>query len=631
MSTWGSEAESDSIPTLMKKSLGKNKKGKKVKKSRSLSSTEPRTSLESVTSSTPCPPTEPYTSSEPITPSTPYHCVIESSTGFSPLNTSASLPAVSENSEDTVSLEFGPESPPLRDIPEDGSFYPPCDIPADEPPSPPRPASPSLSDVLERSKFTAPRSRSRSPSVFCVRISSPSSWPSPVDRAPSSIPPTPATPAVTRPPYREVRPQLFQKAFVQSIGGAKFNDTQIHIVSARTRAGTAHKPRVLHARSAFLEAASLKFEDEIYDACTVNGSSISCTCSRIDYGYDGDSDLEDCEQDPPIPSARATKDADKQPETISFDQLFEDLRRRTAGRVNIILNPRTSPGPSDIVSLDESESESGLSDLVEEARQQIQVPDAPMCVQEDGLPTAVCTPLRPVLKLKTSDPASAIEEQLRTPEMVPAALENLDALRLDTTTQEKSASAPITAVPVGVATASTNADAANDESKTEKKVEAEDTVLANGERVLFIKDSAHKTWQALLLYLYNDHLNFAPLHSEGRRQPDAMDDKPRCSPKSMYRLADKLGLADPKQSAFEAIQRGLSRDNIVKELFSDFTWRYPEVLQMEAGVFFRHCTEPTVQAAMSETFQDIAYGQLPHSSVVLDSLFKKFALETRNM
>ena len=146
------------------------------------------------------------------------------------------------------------------------------------------------------------------------------------------------------------------------------------------------------------------------------------------------------------------------------------------------------------MSLDESESESGLSDLIEEARQQIQVPDAPMCVQEDGPPTAVCTPLHPVLKLKTSDPASAIEEQLRTPEMVPAALENLDALMLDTTTQEKSASAPITAVPVGVATASTNADAANDESKTEKKVEAEDTVLANGERVLFIKDSAHKTW-----------------------------------------------------------------------------------------------------------------------------------------
>ena len=53
--------------------------------------------------------------------------------------------------------------------------------------------------------------------------------------------------------------------------------------------------------------------------------------------------------------------------------------------------------------------------------------------------------------------------------------------------------------------------------------------------------------------------------------------------------------------------------------------RYPEVLQMETEVFSCHCSEPAVQAAMSETFQDIAQGRLPHSSLVLDSLFKKFA------
>ena len=46
---------------------------------------------------------------------------------------------------------------------------------------------------------------------------------------------------------------------------------------------------------------------------------------------------------------------------------------------------------------------------------------------------------------------------------------------------------------------------------------------------------------------------------------------------------------------------------------------------METEIFYRHASNPVVQAAMSEKFQDIAYGQLPHSSVVLDSLFKKFA------
>ena len=55
------------------------------------------------------------------------------------------------------------------------------------------------------------------------------------------------------------------------------------------------------------------------------------------------------------------------------------------------------------------------------------------------------------------------------------------------------------------------------------------------------------------------------------------------------------------------------------------TDRYPDVLRMQTEIFYRHSTEPAVQAAMSETFEDIAYGLLPHSSVVLDSLFKKFA------
>lgn len=56
-----------------------------------------------------------------------------------------------------------------------------------------------------------------------------------------------------------------------------------------------------------------------------------------------------------------------------------------------------------------------------------------------------------------------------------------------------------------------------------------------------------------------------------------------------------------------------------------FLYRYPEMLQMETEVFYRYSSERVVQIAMSEVFQDIAYGQLPHSSVVLDSIFKKFA------
>ena len=66
---------------------------------------------------------------------------------------------------------------------------------------------------------------------------------------------------------------------------------------------------------------------------------------------------------------------------------------------------------------------------------------------------------------------------------------------------------------------------------------------------------------------------------------------PECSPKSMYRLADEvglsiytfgtpgnlnlsqLGLTELKKLAMEDIKTKLSSDNILVELFSTFTWR----------------------------------------------------------
>lgn len=105
----------------------------------------------------------------------------------------------------------------------------------------------------------------------------------------------------------------------------------------------------------------------------------------------------------------------------------------------------------------------------------------------------------------------------------------------------------------------------------------------------------------------------------------------------------QLGLDGLKQKSFAALTQALSRENIVHELFSDFTWRcvgprastgpgtltntprrYPEVLKMQTDVFHRYSSDAGVQAAMAEKFKDIAYGQLPHSSVVLNSLFMRF-------
>lgn len=46
-------------------------------------------------------------------------------------------------------------------------------------------------------------------------------------------------------------------------------------------------------------------------------------------------------------------------------------------------------------------------------------------------------------------------------------------------------------------------------------------------------------WHALVLYLYNDHVSFAPIQSQTQSML-TVPEGPTCSPKSMYRLAEKV-------------------------------------------------------------------------------------------
>lgn len=73
-----------------------------------------------------------------------------------------------------------------------------------------------------------------------------------------------------------------------------------------------------------------------------------------------------------------------------------------------------------------------------------------------------------------------------------------------------------------------------------------------------VQHGAHRTWQALVLYLYNDHVGFAPLRTEGRAQGSV--DGQACSPKSMYRLADK-------------VCRSLNRSSVVRLISTFITVR----------------------------------------------------------
>ncbi|KAI0694327.1 hypothetical protein BC835DRAFT_1349846 [Cytidiella melzeri] len=415
-----------------------------------------------------------------------------------------------------------------------------------------------LSGLVTDSDY--PRNRSPPASLRQLHI------PTPLSRVPSegTISDSSSNPMVS---YETIRPLLFQQALIASINGAKFDDTDIYVYSARSRSGQVHKPRAVRARRAFLNAACPKFEHDIVLSARFQGPvKASCTTDRQAYGYDADSDLEECEG----------------------EQLTRSTHVSTSGSPPKEVPGTVQPGTSkssvlnlsdgDVMSLDGIGSETGLSEILQETS--LGGPST-----QSGMST------KPSFSTETAAAVLNWRNEHEHKDATPRdALTDLP--RRTSLIVEEEPVSPLTPIA--------------------------------GEITLFVPDSAHRTWQALLLYLYNDYIQFAPLRSEGQPSRLLTFEDPSCSPKSMYRLAAKLGLENLKQKAYTAIEQALSKDNVVKELFSDFTWRYPEVLAMETNVFYKYSCEAVVQAAMSETFQDIARGQLPHSSVVLSSLFNRF-------
>jgi len=89
--------------------------------------------------------------------------------------------------------------------------------------------------------------------------------------------------------------------------------------------------------------------------------------------------------------------------------------------------------------------------------------------------------------------------------------------------------------------------------------------------VIRIKDTAYKTWKVLVFYLYTGHVSFHTLRSKETPNEPEQGDAPRCSPKSMYRLAEKMDLSELRGIALKAIESDITEKNIIEELFSEFT------------------------------------------------------------
>ncbi|KAH7906718.1 hypothetical protein BJ138DRAFT_590749 [Hygrophoropsis aurantiaca] len=153
--------------------------------------------------------------------------------------------------------------------------------------------------------------------------------------------------------------------------------------------------------------------------------------------------------------------------------------------------------------------------------------------------------------------------------------------------------------------------------------------LPNVQNVVYVKGTAYKTWRALIYYCYTGQITFSPLKSSQNAVEQFPNDERDncCSPKSMYRLAHKLGIKALETSALAAVEKHLSKDNIFDEIFSNFTSKYTVIQEMEMKILLANRNQPEVVQALPRiirgTVKKISQGSMPHAQTVLSDVMQK--------
>ncbi|KAJ3527738.1 hypothetical protein NM688_g8089 [Phlebia brevispora] len=408
------------------------------------------------------------------------------------------------------------------------------------------------------------------------------------------------------PSFQRARKQLIQDAYVDTIAGREFNDVKFRVFSSRSRKGRKSKPLTVHARSAILDVASPKLREYLAKP----GSAIRFVDRRgppvEDDDYEDDSDFSECEED-------------------------DDTGHRKA-----VMRCTDLTYPAEMVSPISARKVSSPRNLLAEGKYYIACKRGTQAyhvaayvgsivgsrVYSDG----VATP-----KVAHSAPFRAEREEcFSDQDMEDYCTDFSEEVRSLTPVSTSTLSSPVASSgdsyamgEVGekeyvVAIEPVRPDESHvygDDVNDALSAHADQTTETSDDSFI-VRNGAHKTWQSLILYLYNDHVSFAPLRSGGSRRGE----RGCCSPKSVYRLASKFGLNKLQETAKEAIRAGLSEQNIVHELFSDFTWRYPEIIAMEVAVFRRLSSHPKVQSDWEEMSRRVSAGALPKSSGIIASL-----------
>ncbi|KAG6824374.1 hypothetical protein H0H92_007063 [Tricholoma furcatifolium] len=164
-----------------------------------------------------------------------------------------------------------------------------------------------------------------------------------------------------------------------------------------------------------------------------------------------------------------------------------------------------------------------------------------------------------------------------------------------------------------------------------KTYASRDLNLKDGQSVIFIQDVAFQTWKTLVHYLQtgSGEIIFNALRSSPRegtlnKATGNSDDPPSCSPKSMYRLASKLESEKLMKTSLAALGHSLSKDNILEEVFSDFTSLYPEVQKIELDLLVSFLKEPAfVQELLGKMKTVIVDGKTPHCAMVVAAMMSR--------
>ncbi|KAG1870091.1 hypothetical protein DFJ58DRAFT_764610 [Suillus subalutaceus] len=134
--------------------------------------------------------------------------------------------------------------------------------------------------------------------------------------------------------------------------------------------------------------------------------------------------------------------------------------------------------------------------------------------------------------------------------------------------------------------------------------------LTRGFRVVLVKGVAWRTWHAFIYYCYTGIVDFANLRSQSISDV-TLQQRPHCSPKSMYQLAMKLQNETLSQLAFKAVA------------FSKFTSRHDAIREMEIALLLQHRSAPAVLQGLPAKIKAVATGNLPHAASALTALYQQ--------